>query len=88
MQPSTRLNQGEFQDTDLLLADNFSRGAWKNNLKQIIYIGGILPKDKKNISNNTNTNKTFNYNTSNFRKNISNCFIITTIYSLFCFQYR
>ena len=50
MQPSTRLNQGEFQDTDLLLADNFSRGAWKNNLKQIIYIGGILPKDKKNIS--------------------------------------
>ena len=50
MQPSTRLNQGEFQDTDLLLADNFSRGARKNNLKQIIYIGGILPKDKKNIS--------------------------------------
>ncbi len=51
MQPSTRLNQGKFEDTDLLLADNFSRAAQKNNLKQIIYIGGILPKDEHKISN-------------------------------------
>ena len=51
MQPSTRLSQGKFEDTDLLLADNFSRAAQKNNLKQIIYIGGILPKDKHQISN-------------------------------------
>ena len=51
MQPSTRLNQGKFEDTDLLLADNFSRAAQKNKLKQIIYIGGILPKDKHEISN-------------------------------------
>ena len=51
MLPSTRLNQGKFEDTDLLLADNFSRAAQKNNLKQIIYIGGILPKDKHEISN-------------------------------------
>ena len=51
MLPSTRLNQGKFEDTDLLLADNFSRAAQKNNLKQIIYIGGILPKDKHKISN-------------------------------------
>ena len=51
MQPSTRLNQGKFEDTDLLLADNFSRAALKNKLKQIIYIGGILPKDKHKISN-------------------------------------
>ena len=29
MQPSTRLNQGKFEDTDLLLADNFSRAAQK-----------------------------------------------------------
>ncbi|RPG63934.1 MAG: NAD-dependent epimerase/dehydratase family protein [Flavobacteriaceae bacterium TMED42] len=51
MQPSTRLNQGKFEDTDLLLADNFSRAAQKNKLKQIIYLGGILPKDKHKISN-------------------------------------
>jgi uncharacterized protein YbjT (DUF2867 family) len=51
MQPSTRLNQGKFEDTDLLLADNFSRAAQKNKLKQIIYLGGILPKDKHQISN-------------------------------------
>lgn len=51
MQPSTRLNQGKFEDTDLLLADNFSRAAQKNKLKQIIYVGGILPKDKYQISN-------------------------------------
>ena len=25
MQPSTRLNQASFEDTDLLLADNFSK---------------------------------------------------------------
>ena len=51
MQPSTRLNQGKFEDTDLLLADNFSRAAQKNKLKQVIYLGGILPKDTHRISN-------------------------------------
>ena len=51
MQPSTRLSQGKFEDTDLLLADNFSRAAQKNKLKQIIYLGGILPKDTHQISN-------------------------------------
>ena len=51
MQPSTRLNQGKFEDTDLLLADNFREQPKKNKLKQIIYVGGILPKDKYQISN-------------------------------------
>ena len=50
MQPSTRLNQGSFEDTDLLLADNFVRAAEKNNLKQIIFLGGILPKDDYSFS--------------------------------------
>ena len=35
MQPSTRLNQGKFEDTDLLLADNFSRAAQKLSLIHI-----------------------------------------------------
>ena len=50
MQPSTRLNQGKFEDTDLLLADNFSRGANANKVEQIIYLGGIIPKDNQQIS--------------------------------------
>ncbi len=50
MQPSTRLNQSNFEDTDLLLADNFSRAAQNCNLKHIVYVGGILPKDNLNIS--------------------------------------
>jgi len=50
MQPSTRLSQGNFEDTDLLLADNFSRAAEECNLKHIVYLGGILPKDDRNIS--------------------------------------
>ncbi len=50
MQPSTRLNQGSFEDTDLLLADNFARAAQKNHLRQIIFLGGILPKDEDDFS--------------------------------------
>jgi len=50
MQPSTRLNQGSFEDTDLLLADNFARAAEACSLKQIVFVGGILPKDTSNYS--------------------------------------
>ena len=50
MQPSTRMNQGNFEDTDLLLADNFSRAAESCKLKHIVYVGGILPKDNLHIS--------------------------------------
>lgn len=50
MQPSTRLNQSNFEDTDLLLADNFSRAAEDCGLQHIVYLGGILPKDNQNIS--------------------------------------
>lgn len=45
MSASTRLNQGNFEDTDLLLADNFARAAEINGIKQILYMGGILPKE-------------------------------------------
>jgi uncharacterized protein YbjT (DUF2867 family) len=50
MTPSTRLNQGSFDDTDLLLADNFARAAEKHELEQIIFVGGILPKESKDFS--------------------------------------
>lgn len=50
MSPSTRLNQGSFDDTDLLLADNFARAAGQWHIKQIVYLGGILPKEEGEIS--------------------------------------
>lgn len=45
MMPSTRLNQSNFEDTDLILADNFARACDRAKVRQIIYIGGILPSD-------------------------------------------
>lgn len=46
MLPSSELSQGNFADYDLILADNFARAAKKNNLKRIIYLGGIIPAGK------------------------------------------
>lgn len=46
MHPTTRLHQGSFEDTDLLLADNFGRAARANGLKQIVFVGGILPRNE------------------------------------------
>jgi len=50
MAPSSRLNQGTFEDTDLLLADNFARAAEAQNLKHIVFVGGILPKETSKFS--------------------------------------
>lgn len=50
MNPSARLNQGSFEDTDLLLADNFARAAEAEGLKHLVFIGGILPKESGDFS--------------------------------------
>ncbi len=47
MLPSAELSQGNFQDFDLLVADNFARAAEKTKLKQIIYLGGMFPENEK-----------------------------------------
>ncbi|MFM8270683.1 MAG: NAD(P)H-binding protein, partial [Pseudomonadota bacterium] len=44
MLPSSKLFQGNFHDTDLLLADNFSNACKENGVKQIIYLGGLVPE--------------------------------------------
>lgn len=44
MLPSAHLDQGSFSDHDLILADNFARAAKKQGLKQIIYLGGLIPQ--------------------------------------------
>ena len=43
MMPSSRLFQGNFQDTDILLADNFGRACERASVAQIIYVGGLVP---------------------------------------------
>ena len=47
MLPSSRLTQGSFVDMDLILADNFARASLLHKVKQIIYLGGLIPKDTK-----------------------------------------
>ncbi|MEM1221718.1 MAG: NAD(P)H-binding protein [Verrucomicrobiota bacterium] len=43
MAPSSRLTQASFEDTDLLLADNFIRAAEEAGLKHVIYLSGLMP---------------------------------------------
>ncbi len=44
MLPSTTLFQGDFHDTDLLLADNFARACRASGVRRIIYLGGLVPE--------------------------------------------
>ena len=43
MMPSSRLFQGDFRDTDLLLADNFVKACVAGGVQQIVYLGGLVP---------------------------------------------
>jgi len=43
MGPTAQLDQGSFADYDLLLADNFGRALQPLSLKQLIYLGGLIP---------------------------------------------
>ncbi|MCC6620823.1 MAG: NAD-dependent epimerase/dehydratase family protein [Deltaproteobacteria bacterium] len=45
MMPSDRLVQAEFQDLDLLAADNFARAAAASGVRQIVYLGGLAPTE-------------------------------------------
>ena len=47
MGPTAQLDQGSFADYDLLLADNFSRAVKNSGLKQLIYLGGLIPDSEK-----------------------------------------
>ena len=49
MLPSARLTQGNFEDMDLILADNFVQAAKKNGIKQIVYLSGLIP-ETENLS--------------------------------------
>ena len=42
-----RLTQARFEDMDFILADNFARSAARAGVKQILYLGGIIPDDAR-----------------------------------------
>ncbi|MEK2689174.1 NAD(P)H-binding protein [Bdellovibrio sp. GT3] len=50
MRPSAHLSQGSFEDFDLIVADNFLRAAEKNKVRKIIYVGGLIPQNQKQLS--------------------------------------
>lgn len=47
MGPTAQLDQGNFADYDLILADNFARAMAKTKVRQVIYLGGLVPEHKK-----------------------------------------
>lgn len=50
MSPNSRLAQGSFSDFDFILADNFARVCEKTGIKSIIYVSGMVPQNKKKLS--------------------------------------
>lgn len=50
MLPSASLVQGKFYDLDLILADNFARAAKTHKVDHIVYLGGLLPDNKSDLS--------------------------------------
>ncbi len=49
MLPSARLTQGRVADLDLLQADNFSRAAEAQGVKQILYLGALVPDGTRDL---------------------------------------
>ena len=45
MLPNARLNQGTFQDFDLILADNFGRAAKTVGMKHVLFLSGLSPNE-------------------------------------------
>ncbi|GAB4424616.1 MAG: NAD(P)H-binding protein [Turneriella sp.] len=44
MLPNNRMTQANFEDLDVLVADNFARACRKNKIERIVYMGGIIPQ--------------------------------------------
>ncbi|QUE87492.1 NAD-dependent epimerase/dehydratase family protein [Exiguobacterium alkaliphilum] len=50
MIPDGGLTQATFEDMDALIADNFARATKANDIEQIVYLSGIIPKESKTLS--------------------------------------
>ena len=49
MLPSARLTQGNVADLDLLQADNFARAAEEQGVRQILYLGALVPDEEPDL---------------------------------------
>ncbi len=47
MGPTAQLDQGSFANYDLILADNFAAAIKNHKIKQLIYLGGLIPETPK-----------------------------------------
>ncbi|MCR9145018.1 MAG: NAD(P)H-binding protein [bacterium] len=45
MNPTARLTQADFEDLDLIMADNFARACALGGVRQIVYLGGLIPEN-------------------------------------------
>jgi uncharacterized protein YbjT (DUF2867 family) len=62
MGPTAHLDQGSFADYDLILADNFARALEKTSVKQLIYLGGLIPRGEtlsRHLSSRLEVEQTF-----------------------------
>lgn len=50
MSRSSRLVQARFEDTDLILADNFIRAAEAAGVEHVIYLSGLMPEQGEKMS--------------------------------------
>ncbi len=50
MAPTANLDQGSFADYDLILADNFARVLKLRSPQQLIYLGGLVPRETSHLS--------------------------------------
>lgn len=57
MLPSAGLDQGSFQDFDLILAENFVETAKKVGVKDIIYLSGLIPDQEEKLSTHLKSRK-------------------------------
>lgn len=57
MLPNDRLTQGDFADFDLICADNFAQALKKNKIKDVIYLGGLMPDRKETLSQHLRSRK-------------------------------
>lgn len=64
MRPSSHLSQGTFEDFDLIVADNFVKAAERAQVKQIIYLGGLIPENQgepsKHLASRLEVEEVFN----------------------------
>lgn len=50
MSATASLDQGSFADYDLLMADNFAKAIAKRGVRQLIYLGGLIPEGSSSLS--------------------------------------